>query len=124
MVQGQTLKSVVLFLFAIECVLTFEILIAERINGVDKNIQQLRLNENKSCEIPLFQTRYVTIRLHPTDLHKRGNGGGRDIVGFKVQIKSSLANVVKITKDLDKTTGPSNIDDTKSVIAEDLFICK
>lgn len=122
--QGQTLKYSILFFIAIQSVSTFEILIAERIDGIDQNIQHLGENVNKSYEIPLFQTRYVTVRVHTNDLHRHGNNRGGDIVGFKFQIKSSVPNVVGIEKELNIPAEGADIDDRKSVLVEDLFICK
>ena len=124
MMQGQTLKYSILFLIAIQCVSTFEILIAERINGREQNIQHLGWNVNKSCQIPLFQTRYVTVRVHSNDLHRHGNNRDGNVVGFKFQIKSAVPNVVAIEKELIIPTGGADIHDRKLILVEDLFICK
>ena len=121
MQQGQTLKFWLVFLILINYVNSFEIFIGERLDGQDQNVEQLGARENKSYEINLFKSRYITIRIDPNDLRRNGNSRG-DVVGFKFQIRSSLANVVEIRKVL--PIPADQMEKADPVIEEDLFVRK
>ena len=121
MQQGQTLKFWIVFLILINYVNSFEIFIGERLDGQDQNVEQLGARENKSYEINLFKSRYITIRIDPNDLRRNGNSRG-DVVGFKFQIRSSLANVVEIRKVL--PIPADQMEKVDPVIEEDLFVRK
>ena len=121
MQQGQTLKFWIVFLILINYVNSFEIFIGERLDGQDQNVEQLGARENKSYEINLFKSHYVTIRIDPNDLRRNGNSRG-DVVGFKFQIRSSLANVVEIRKVL--PIPADQMEKVDPVIEEDLFVRK
>jgi hypothetical protein len=111
MQEQHIIKWLILFLLILECVYSFEIFIKKTTNNNEQNIEQLGSFSNKSYQIPLFQTRYITIQINPNDLH-------HNVVGFKFQVKSSDIRVIDVQKEIMIPTNPNNI------LLEDLFIRK
>ncbi len=111
-----TIKWLVLFLMIIKCVHTFEIFIKKTNDNNHKKTEQLKLFYNKTYEIPLFQTHYITIRISRDGLRHAGHINQHNIVGFKLQVKSSDIRVVKIQKEVRTSTN--------NILLEDLFIRK
>jgi hypothetical protein len=120
MLQGQALKIFILFITSIKYVYSFEIFISKI---QDKNIEDFVPVRNQSCEVPLFQTRYVTIKIHPDDL-RHNNNDINNVVGFKFQIKSTDPKVVIIRKEIIMPTKTPIINDSNTVLLEDLYICE
>lgn len=121
--QGQTLKYWIIFFILIQSVQNFEIFIGKTRDINNENVEQLGSRQNKSYEIHLFQTRYITVRIHPNDLRRTGINHSH-VVGFKFQVRTSRENIVEIKKELDISTDDKKIKDADPVIAEDLFICE
>ncbi len=115
------IKWLVLYLTVLQCVHGFEIFIKKTNDNNDTNIQPLRSFRNKTYQIPLFETRYITIRISPDDLRRNGYVNQSDVIGFKFQVKSTDIQVVEIKKEVRVPTKTSN---TNHVLLEDLFICK
>ncbi len=113
------IKWLVLFLILIGSVHTFEIFIKKPDD--DQNIEGLKSFYNKTYEIPLFQRRFITIRIYPDDLQRTGRVQKHDVVGFKFQVKSTDIQVVEIRKEV---RIPTNSNNSNHVLLEDLFICK
>lgn len=113
------IKWLVLFLILIGSVHTFEIFIKKPDD--DQNIEGLKSFYNKTYEIPLFQTRFITIRIYPDDLQRTGRVSQHDVIGFKFQVKSTDIQVVEIRKEV---RIPTNSNNSNHVLLEDLFICK
>jgi hypothetical protein len=120
MLQGQALKIFILFITSIKYVYNFEIFISKI---KDENIKDFVPFYNQSCEIPLFQTRYVTIKIHPDDL-RYDNNDVSNVIGFKFQIRSTNPEVVIIRKEIIMTTKTPVINDSNTVLLEDLYICE
>jgi len=75
---------------------------------------------NRTYQIPLFQTRFITIRIHPDELRRDGHVNQQDIIGFKFQVQSTDIRVLDIRKEI----GLANTNKNKNILVEDLFICK
>jgi hypothetical protein len=118
MLQRQTLQYLILFLTIFKCVYNFEIFLSKTKDDKDQNMEQLVSFRNKSYEIPLFQTRYVTIRTHSNDFHPKKNDNS-NVIGFKFQVRSSNPELVNIRKEI--TISTNNL---KTILLEDLYICK
>jgi len=116
-----TIKWLVLFLIIIKCVNTFEIFIKKTNDNNHQTTEQLKLFYNKTYEIPLFQTRYITLRISRDGLRRTGHVNQHDIVGFKFQVKSTDIRVVKIQKEVRSS---KNVSNTNNILLEDLFIRK
>jgi hypothetical protein len=123
MLQEQTLKYFIVFIITVKCADSLEIVLSKTNDDTDKNVEYLGSFLNKSYEIPLFQRRYVTIRMHPNDF-PRTSSYNRNVVGFKFQIKSILPNVVNIRKEVTLPEEKTKLNDLNTILVEDLFICK
>jgi len=100
----------------IKYVHNFEIFIKKTNDNNHKKTEQLKLFSNKTYEIPLFQTHYITIRISRDGLRHAGHINQHNIVGFKLQVKSTDIRVIKIQKEIRTSTN--------NILLEDLFICK
>ncbi len=115
------IKWLILFITIIECAHCFEIFIKKTNNNDDKKIEQLKSFHNKTYQISLFQTHYITIRIHPDDLRRNGHVNQDNVVGFKFQVKSTDIRVLDVKKEVRVPTSTSN---TNNILLEDLFISK
>jgi hypothetical protein len=118
MTKQHTIKSLILFLAIIESVHCFEIFIKNKDDGNKVTIEHLK-NVSKTYEIPLFQTRYITIKMSPNDLDHN-----RNVIGFKFQVQSTDIRVVDIQKEIMVPTKITNRNNSNNILLEDLFICK
>jgi hypothetical protein len=122
--EQHIIKLVILFIIIIKCVHSFDIFIKKTNNNNDKEIQKLESFYNKTYQIPLFQTRYITIRIYQNDLYRDGNINNHDVIGFKFQVKSTDIRVVDIEKEVMLPARITNTNNSNNVLLEDLFICK
>ncbi|CAF0971935.1 unnamed protein product [Adineta ricciae] len=72
--------------------------------------------------MPLFQTRYVTIRVHANDLHRSDRRAAGTVIGFKFELKSTDPNIIKMEKIISTQRKPTNNTDFHTVLIEDLYI--
>lgn len=106
------IQWLILFLTYNKCVHSFQILIQNN----DQKYEELKLFSNTSYQIPLFQTRYITIKISPNDFLRNGYTNQANIIGFKFQVKSTDVGVVEVKKEIQSPT--------ENILLEDLFICK
>ncbi len=118
------IKWLILFITIIKCAHSLEIFIKKTNSNNDQNIEPLKLFYNKTYQIPLFQTRYITIRINRDDLGRNKNVHDHDVVGFKFQVKSTDNRVVDVQKEIIVPTRKTNENSSNNVLLEDLFICK
>ena len=104
----------ILFISGIQ---TFELFIK---NDNDQSNETFKSYANRSYQIPLFQTRFITIRIHPDDLRHVERAQKHDIIGFKFQVQSSDIRVLDVRKEI----RTANINKKNNVLLEDLFIRK
>jgi hypothetical protein len=121
MQEQYMIKWLILFVTIIECAHSLEIFIKKTNSNNDQNIEPLKSFYNKTYQIPLFQTRYITIRINRDDLRRNKNVHDHDVVGFKFQVKSTDNRIVDVQKEILVTT---NANSSNNVLLEDLFICK
>ena len=119
MKKQHIIKWLILFLTVIESVHCFEIYIKNKNDGNKVTIEHLKYSSNKTYEIPLFQTHYITIKINPNDLDDN-----RNVIGFKFQVQSTDIRVVDIRKEIMVPTKITNGNNSKNILLEDLFICK
>ncbi|CAF1124907.1 unnamed protein product [Adineta steineri] len=115
MLQRQLLTGVILFITIIKYVDNFQIFIN---NTKFQNIESSLPYSNKSYEIPLFQTHYITIRTYTDDFYNISH-----VIGFKFQIKSTNSELVTIRKENTppiETATDNGIEN--NVLREDLYI--
>ncbi|CAF1412207.1 unnamed protein product [Adineta steineri] len=115
MLQRQLLTGVILFITIIKYVDNFQIFIN---NTKIQNIESSLPYSNKSYEIPLFQTHYITIRTYTDDFYNISH-----VIGFKFQIKSTNSELVTIRKETKlpiETATDNGIEN--NVLREDLYI--
>lgn len=122
MLQGQVLKCLILFMTIFKCVYNFEVFLSKTNNNNDQNIENLGSYRNKTYEVPLFETRYITIRTHFNDFRHNKNNDS-NVVGFKFQVRSTDPNVVNIRKEAIPTK-TDEINNFNTVLIEDLYICE
>jgi len=120
MLQGEAVKCLIVFMIIIKCVYNFEVILSKTNDNQDQNIERLASFRNKSYEIPLFQTRYITIQTHLNDFLRNNI----NVVGFKFQIRSTRPELVNIQKQIMISTKDVKSDDLSTVLLEDLYICK
>ncbi len=108
------IQCLLLFLTIVNGIHTLELFIKKPDDNQD--IETFKSYSNRSYFIPLFQTRFITIRIHPNDLRR----GEQEIIGFKFQVQSSVAGVMDIRKEI-QMAKPNQ---RKNILLEDLFICK
>ena len=99
---------------------TFEIFLEDE-NGKNSSVQSY---VNGTYQMPLFQTRYITVRINADNLRRNGNLNEKDIVGFKLQAQSTDARVIEIEKELITSNPRANNKQLKKILVEDLFIRK
>ncbi|CAF2793679.1 unnamed protein product [Rotaria sp. Silwood2] len=121
MIQGQVFKCCILFLTIIKCVLGFKIFINETQYNKDQNIDYLASVHNKSYEIPLFQTRYITIQTDSNDFH-RNKYDNSNVIGFKLQIRSSHPEFINLRKEVMIPPETAKLNNSDTVLIEDLYI--
>jgi hypothetical protein len=124
MQEQYMIKWLILFITIIECAHTLEIFIKETNSNNNRNIEPLTSFYNKTYQIPLFQTRYITIRINRDDLRRNKNVHDHDVVGFKFQVKSTDNRVFDVQKEIIVPTRTANTNSSNNVVLEDLFICK
>ncbi|CAF1475711.1 unnamed protein product, partial [Adineta steineri] len=88
----------------------------------DQDVEQLQSYANKTYQIPLFQKRYVTIRINPDELRGNKNIKNNKIVGFKFQVQTTDTRIVRIQKEVMAPTKEVNANNSNNVLLEDLFI--
>ncbi|CAF2793698.1 unnamed protein product [Rotaria sp. Silwood2] len=99
----------------------FKIFINETQYNKDQTIEYLTTFPNKSYEMPLFQTRYITIRVDSNDFqHKKQNIS--NVIGFKLQIRSTDPKVINLRKEFMKPTENAETNNSNTVLIEDLYI--
>ncbi len=108
------IQWLLLFLTIINGIYTFELFIKKSDDNQD--IESLKSYTNRTYQIPLFQTRLITIRIHSDDLRHNEH----ELIGFKFQVQSSDIRVMDIRKEIQMT----NTNQKKNILLEDLFICK
>jgi hypothetical protein len=118
MLQGQTLKYLIVIIIIVKYVDSLEIFLSKTNDDIE--VEHLASFRNKSYEIPLFQTRYLTIRTHPNDIHPV-QLGEKNMIGLKYQIKSTLPKVVNIRKEV---ASSEKNPESNGIVVEDLFICE
>ncbi len=123
MLQGQVVKCLILFITIVKCTNSFEIFISRAKYDKNQTIEDFKSFHNRSCEISLFQTRYITIRVYPRDLRRHQNDNS-SVIGFKFQVKSTNPDVVNIQKNVVLPTTTKIINDSKNILNEDLYICE
>jgi len=104
----------------IKCVYNFEVILSKTKDNQDQNIESLASFRDKSYEIPLFQTRYITIQTHANDFIRNNI----NVVGFKFQIRSTRPELVNIQKEVMIPTKDVKFDNLSTVLLEDLYICE
>jgi hypothetical protein len=119
-----TLKWLMLFLAILESAHSLEIFIKKTAEKNDQNTERLASFANKTYQIPLFQTRYLAIRLNPDDLRRDGDADNQAVAGFKFQVKSTDSRVIDVRKEIMVPTTNSNGNSSSQVLLEDLFICE
>jgi hypothetical protein len=124
MKKQHTIKWLILFLTIIDYVHSFDMFIKTPIDNNNQTIEKLKYFSNKTYEIPLFHTRYITIRINPDDLHQDGNTTDRNIVGFRFQVHSTDIRVVDVRKEIMVPTKSKNGTQPNNILLEDLFICE
>jgi len=107
----------------IKCVYNFEVILSKTKDNQDQSIEYLVSYGNKSYEIPLFQTRYITIQTFSNDF-LRNKYDYINVVGFKFQLRSTRPKLVNIKKEIMIPTNDIKFDNLSTVLLEDLFICK
>jgi len=90
MIQQRTIKWLTLFLIIIQHVHCIDIFIKNSRNGKDEIVQELKHFTKRTYEIPLFQTRYIKIKMHGHD--------NKDIIKIQFQVNSTDIRVVHIKK--------------------------
>ena len=121
MLSKEVLKSVLFFLTVVKYAHSLDLFIE---TSKYKNHEQLTPLRNKSYEMPLFQTRYVTIRVHANDLHRSDHQATGTVIGFKFELKSTDTNIIKMEKIIPTQRKSTNNIDLNTVLIEDLYICK
>ena len=108
------IQCLLLFLTIVNGIHTFELFIKKPDDN--QGIEAFKSYTNRTYQMPLFQTRLITIRIHPNDLRRDEH----DIIGFKFQVQSSVDGIVDIRKEI-QMAKPNQ---QKNILLEDLFICK
>ncbi|CAF1013472.1 unnamed protein product [Rotaria sordida] len=122
MQEQHIIKWLILFITIIKGVHSVDIFIKKTNDNNDENIEELQSFYDKPYEMPLFQTRYITIRINPNGLHHDQNKNNHHVVGFKFQVKSTNIRVVNVQKEVMVPTRIKNINDSNNILLEDLFI--
>jgi hypothetical protein len=99
---------------------SLEILIKDHIqhNISGQSIESLT---NQTYHVPLFETRYITVRIDTNDLRPSIYSIDEHIIGFKFQLQSTDHRVVEIKKEITRSTLNNPM---TNIVLEDLFICK
>ncbi|UJR33152.1 hypothetical protein I4U23_020609 [Adineta vaga] len=116
------IKYLILIIHILTYVHSVEINIKNTNDKNDQDIENLNLYMKKTYQLPLFQTRYISIRINPDDLHRKENTSDQDIIGFKFQIQSTDKRVVHIQKEVLVPTKTINQNNSSHILLEDLFI--
>ena len=77
---------------------------------------------NKSYEMPLFEARYLSIRVRANEFRRKA--GNSHVVGFEFQMKSSQPDIVEMQKDLSMPSSFADGTHPDAVLIQDLYICK
>ena len=87
MIRRQALEYFILVMSIIKCVRCFDAFITKTINDKNEDHKPLTSFHNNSLEIPLFQARYITLRMNLNhDFRHHHKHVDSIIVGFKFQI--------------------------------------
>jgi len=116
MLLRQAVKYLIVFITIIKCVYSFEAFFSKTKDDKDQTIEPLERFHNKSYQIPLFKTHYITIRAHLNDFQRNKN-----VIGYKFQLRSTRPEIVKIRKELMIPTKDETIN---TILLEDLYICE
>ncbi|CAF0943208.1 unnamed protein product [Adineta ricciae] len=85
-------------------------------------VENAKSYQNKTYQIPLFQTRYVSIKINPDELYQNDRKTKLEVVGFKFQVQSTDPRVVNIQKEIIVPAKTIDANNSNNILLEDLFI--
>ncbi|CAF3910969.1 unnamed protein product [Rotaria magnacalcarata] len=122
--KQHTINSLILFITIFACVHSFEIFIKKTNNKNDSKIEEFKSFHNKTYNMSLLQTRYITIQVTPNDLYHDHHTNKSNVIGFKFQVKSTNIRVLDVKKEVIVPSKLENTTKSNNILLEDLFICK
>jgi hypothetical protein len=115
------IKCWILLLTGLGRVLSLDVFIKATMDAHDESTTSVSSLANTTYEMPLFQIRYIVMRVNLDELRRDGQ---HHLVGIKFQVSSTDSRVIKARKEVRMPMKPNNTTQSNQVLLDDLYIRK